>query len=754
MTIKKRQSSAKSPQNIWLKISMLSMLTVVMSASIIGMFFYNNWSKTQNQNHYKQSSAKVKHISLTLNQVIALVENELHLMKRSSDIADYRQMQVPGEYVEEIMSVNNRLFEFCQSYPYMVSAYYYNDVYETIVTNYYGSIAKGEFYDTDWLNKIQFSTSTQSFPVRFNVNSAIMADSKKKSLLQFKPEKVISIAVTERKEHTIIANISSRMLYDYLDSMYVFDDYDFYWVDGDGNITLGPKQEEIGNSFKVDFSKENDGVIETEEMTYFVQPMKDGQYSVTVYDGDYMKQPISYFRNYILVVCVVTASLLTVIFILLSRRVYHPVTELFESIKSLPVESPPTDDEFQYIVQLYHKLSTDNSAMANTLSSYHRSLLKYHYKEFILQSTSNKKILSFEKNGISLFSNDHYQLFVYRIEKKYLPENCYMVNANICEAIDTYLSEEGHGFFIDMEKTLFLALISGSNAEQISSIELVVRRLLESFLEVPIYIGQSMVITSAEDIPAVYEETREASDYAVFFHDSNVRTYKDIPVETSEDQRAFLSNLSNKYINSLSCDQKGMDTINAELEQYLAKITDVFSYKSAYVQIVSSIQQANIINANMGSSPQESECRASRLEDIYHAETYAEVKGIFGDYLQAVMQGKKKCTDSENLYCSKAKEFMEENYCRDISTTDISAHLNISYPYLSKLFKDDTGMGLLDYLNIVRVEKSKEYLLKTEDTLPKIAQKIGYNNSQSYQRHFKRLMGITPGDFRKLYGER
>jgi len=110
--------------------------------------------------------------------------------------------------------------------------------------------------------------------------------------------------------------------------------------------------------------------------------------------------------------------------------------------------------------------------------------------------------------------------------------------------------------------------------------------------------------------------------------------------------------------------------------------------------------------------------------------------------------------ESQQDYCARAKVFLEANYRnKDLSVCNISDELGISYPYLSKIFKDATGMGLLDFLNAIRIEKGKEALLQTSGNLGMVSELVGYNNSQSFQRFFKKIVGMTPGEYRKAHGK-
>ena len=83
--------------------------------------------------------------------------------------------------------------------------------------------------------------------------------------------------------------------------------------------------------------------------------------------------------------------------------------------------------------------------------------------------------------------------------------------------------------------------------------------------------------------------------------------------------------------------------------------------------------------------------------------------------------------------------------------TEVADAIGISYVYLNKIFKAHHGKEekLIDYLNRTRIQKAAELLLQTEETLAVIAQKVGYNNDQSFSRFFKKYKGMTPGEWKR-----
>ncbi|MDE6659385.1 MAG: helix-turn-helix transcriptional regulator, partial [Eubacterium sp.] len=70
--------------------------------------------------------------------------------------------------------------------------------------------------------------------------------------------------------------------------------------------------------------------------------------------------------------------------------------------------------------------------------------------------------------------------------------------------------------------------------------------------------------------------------------------------------------------------------------------------------------------------------------------------------------------------------------------------------FFSKVFKETTGFSPYDYLLSVRLDKAKELLQKTDDSIQNIAFKTGFNSTSNFIYFFKKEMGISPLKFRKI----
>lgn len=107
--------------------------------------------------------------------------------------------------------------------------------------------------------------------------------------------------------------------------------------------------------------------------------------------------------------------------------------------------------------------------------------------------------------------------------------------------------------------------------------------------------------------------------------------------------------------------------------------------------------------------------------------------------------------DSNNIKLKNdIVEYIQDNYAdKSLALIRIADEFNISVPYLSKFFKEQTGTNLNEYLNRIRVDEGKRLLETTDMTVQSIALRVGYNSANTFIRVFKKYENITPGQYRE-----
>ncbi len=71
--------------------------------------------------------------------------------------------------------------------------------------------------------------------------------------------------------------------------------------------------------------------------------------------------------------------------------------------------------------------------------------------------------------------------------------------------------------------------------------------------------------------------------------------------------------------------------------------------------------------------------------------------------------------------------------------------------YFSDMFKNEVGISFSDYLTEYRMDRAKELLKNQQFKIKDINEMVGYSDSKSFSKIFKKVVGLTPQEYRKLY---
>ncbi|WNR45289.1 helix-turn-helix domain-containing protein [Paenibacillus roseipurpureus] len=95
--------------------------------------------------------------------------------------------------------------------------------------------------------------------------------------------------------------------------------------------------------------------------------------------------------------------------------------------------------------------------------------------------------------------------------------------------------------------------------------------------------------------------------------------------------------------------------------------------------------------------------------------------------------------------------FLQEHYNSDLSLDIVADRFGLHPKYVSRYFKDQTGINFVEYLSMVRIAKAKELLEREPDLkVNRIGELVGFVNTNTFIAAFKKQEGLTPGKFREL----
>lgn len=103
-----------------------------------------------------------------------------------------------------------------------------------------------------------------------------------------------------------------------------------------------------------------------------------------------------------------------------------------------------------------------------------------------------------------------------------------------------------------------------------------------------------------------------------------------------------------------------------------------------------------------------------------------------------------------NRYVNRMLKHMRSNYSdSSLTLKDLFSSIPMAPDYLRRLFEAETGQSPHEYLEDMRLGRSRQLLSATNGMISEIAYKVGYSDPIYFAKRFKKKYGVSPSDFRK-----
>lgn len=99
-------------------------------------------------------------------------------------------------------------------------------------------------------------------------------------------------------------------------------------------------------------------------------------------------------------------------------------------------------------------------------------------------------------------------------------------------------------------------------------------------------------------------------------------------------------------------------------------------------------------------------------------------------------------------HVTRALQYINRHYTEQLSLDTVAQVVGLNKSYLSRIFKAKTGENMSNYINQCRIHRAAELLRKTDSKAYEIAYMVGYNNVEYFNQVFKRIMGVSPREYR------
>ncbi|WP_248924206.1 helix-turn-helix domain-containing protein [Paenibacillus hamazuiensis] len=304
-----------------------------------------------------------------------------------------------------------------------------------------------------------------------------------------------------------------------------------------------------------------------------------------------------------------------------------------------------------------------------------------------------------------------------------------------------------------------LAILYLDNAASSSDLETRAADMLEHLrvwvalnLKFSVTIGVGRPAAGVREVSASFEEAVEALQFKMSLGSNQLISFKELEEERPRDTRVYFQ-LFDAMLQDLRMGSASFPGRLSSFAQYLEQ--DVLPQ-----EVVDHLLQywINIVERSMlEAEPALGEYWRTAVHPeltaaAERAETLEDLLPAFVSAFEKLHAKQVSLQESKSYHhlIREIRAYIEENYANpDLSLNHISDKFSINGKYSSQLFKEHFGMKFVDFLVNLRMDHAKKLLHETEEPIQDIALKVGYLHSISFGRTFKKVVGVTPGDYRK-----
>jgi len=174
---------------------------------------------------------------------------------------------------------------------------------------------------------------------------------------------------------------------------------------------------------------------------------------------------------------------------------------------------------------------------------------------------------------------------------------------------------------------------------------------------------------------------------------------------------------------------------------------DVNMFKSEAVELIITMSR-QVLESGANAAVILSE-NARFIQDLYLTIRYDKFVQKVCEYARRLTQQMELSLTSASPVIRKAVRYLKENLQRRVSLEEVAQYCCVSVYHLSHLFKRETGMTVVDFLNKLRVEKAMHFLEATDCTIQEIAYFVGFQDANYFSRTFKKYVKYSPSAYRR-----
>lgn len=354
--------------------------------------------------------------------------------------------------------------------------------------------------------------------------------------------------------------------------------------------------------------------------------------------------------------------------------------------------------------------------------------------------------ITFENVIIVNMENDDYE----RIIEAGNQERIYIQNRMVRDIVYKVFNDEI--YVVECHQDKLALVIEGKKLKDIDELNekiYLIKEEIRKKANITLTVGISN-INEMVNIANAYKESKEALKYKLYVGKDKIINYKDIVKESKEYEVSF-----KKDKMEILLSLKARDRRNVELKLkhlYFEKLKAYKAEENMIRQIsielilagINVVKEYNVIVQGAVSENFNVYKKAAKLNTI--DELY---NMVYSCFIKIIDELKEFTIEAEESGLDKAVKYINENFTKEISLSDVAKHSYLSESYLSRRMKKILGIGFAEYITKLRIEKSLELLKSPNAKIMDVAVSVGYQDYRYFSQIFKKYTGYSPSEFNK-----
>jgi len=140
------------------------------------------------------------------------------------------------------------------------------------------------------------------------------------------------------------------------------------------------------------------------------------------------------------------------------------------------------------------------------------------------------------------------------------------------------------------------------------------------------------------------------------------------------------------------------------------------------------------------------------IQDALDARTINETSSIcmtmYDDFVQRVHRIREDPRYSEPI--RRACDYIRMNIDQNIRAAELANLVGYSVTYFTRRFREETGLGISDYVKQAKIERAKTLLKTSDDSILEISEALGFTTRNYFTKCFREVTGMTPVEYRNI----